>query len=480
MAPAPSITIPWRTASFRLTALIASLFLIAALVIVAVLYWSMSDLILRQLVHDVTARAARVQARIARLGPDQAQSYITRVAEADRTTFFLLARSGDRHREAGNLDAWPSHIHADGKPDVFSFERGGERILALGIATNLGDGRMLLVARRAVAQEQLTRRLQWILLAGSLLIAGLGIGAGLVLSRTVLRRVDAISQTGERFLRGQMKERVPLTGSADELDALAGNLNDMFDRIEQLMRGMREVSDNIAHDLKTPLNRLRIRAEQALDTRMSDQDRQVALERIVTETDEIIRTFNALLQVAKLEAGAMEPVADAFDLSQLIADIIELYAPVAEEAGISLVCQVPPGIAIAAHRQLIGQAITNLIENALKYGRSHKASAAVADVRVSLTTNPREIIVSIADHGPGIAEPDRQRALERFVRLDESRSMPGTGLGLSLVAAVARGHGGEVRLLDNAPGLTAQLVLPRHLLRALATGPSAPETIEIA
>jgi signal transduction histidine kinase len=451
--------------------LITALFLIAALMIIGILYWSMSDLLLRQLVHDVSARSARIQSRLIGLGPAQAKSFINNLVDADRTSYYLLTQPVGKLRDAGNLAVWPDHIRPDAKPDVFSFEQGGERVLALGIARKLADGRLFLVARRAVAQEQLTRRFQWILLAGSILISCLGVAAGLVLSRTVLRRVDAISRTGERFLRGQMKERVPLTGSDDELDALAGNLNSMFDRIEQLMRGMREVSDNIAHDLKTPLNRLRIRAEQALDTRMSDADRQAALERIVTETDEIIRTFNALLQVAKLEAGAMEPIRNTFDLSTLIGDVIELYEPVAEEAGATLTSDVPQAITIAAHRQLIGQAITNLIENALKYGCPPEGSPSAGSVRVVLGADAEHITIAVSDRGPGIAKPDRQRATERFVRLDASRSRPGTGLGLSLVAAVARGHGGEVRLLDNDPGLTAQLVLPRHLMRPDATTP---------
>jgi len=194
------------------------------------------------------------------------------------------------------------------------------------------------------------------------------------------------------------------------------------------------------------------------------------------ETDDIIRTFNALLQVARLEVGVLDKSPETFDLAALVRDIAELYEPVAEEAGAILEVATPPTLDVSAHRQLIGQAVTNLLENGLKYGCDECCDKRELSIRLGVDEG--EIVISVADRGPGIAAADRQRALERFVRLDASRTKPGTGLGLSLVTAVARGHGGRVLLLDNKPGLVAQFRLPASLLVACAKPADCHERLE--
>ena len=294
-------------------------------------------------------------------------------------------------------------------------------------------------------------------LVGFGLMALVGLAGGVLISRRVLARIGAITDTSRSIMAGDLSRRVPLSGAGDELDDLAGNLNDMLGRIELLMASMREVSDNIAHDLKTPLTRLRTRAEAALrDGREAGQYRE-ALERTIEEADDLIKTFNALLLIARLEAGALEQSMGPVDLGAVVYDAAELYEPLAEERGLSLTVEAAEGVQVRGNRQLIGQAVANMIDNAIKYSTKPGAGGPITVRLVDGSGGPE---IAVGDRGPGIAPEDRARALKRFVRLDSSRTQPGTGLGLSLVAAVARLHGGTIRLEDNAPGLRIVFVMP--------------------
>jgi signal transduction histidine kinase len=223
------------------------------------------------------------------------------------------------------------------------------------------------------------------------------------------------------------------------------------------------VSDNIAHDLKTPLNRLRNSAEAALMDPRGGPAYREGLERTIEKADDLIKTFNALLLIARLEAGPLQDSVEQFDLGQLVEDVAELYQPAAEEEGFVLSISTVKGMRLKANRQLIGQAIANLIDNAIKYSRGLGSGSAIAVAAGPLVAGGAEF--SVADRGPGISDKDRQRVLKRFVRLEESRTKPGTGLGLSLVAAVARLHGGSIRLEDNEPGLKVVMTLPAAVVR---------------
>jgi signal transduction histidine kinase len=332
--------------------------------------------------------------------------------------------------------------------------------LAAGVAVVLPGGARLLVGRDLEAQRALAGATRWLFLTGFIGLALAGLLAGLVISRMSLGRVAAITRTSDEIMAGDFTRRVPVTGSGDELDHLAGNLNAMLDRIESLMAGLREVSDNIAHDLKTPLTRLRARAEAA--QRGSPKEQRDGLAHVIEDADELIKTFNALLLIARLEAGALDATAETFDVAALARNMAELYEPVAEDAGLRLEDRAEAGVVVHANRQLIGQAIANLLDNAIKYGRPSSAPVGASDIVVAVEAAAGQARLIVADHGPGIPAADRARVLKRFVRLEESRTRPGTGLGLSLVAAVARLSGGHLLLEDNAPGLRIVLVLPTH------------------
>jgi signal transduction histidine kinase len=273
--------------------------------------------------------------------------------------------------------------------------------------------------------------------------------------------------TAQRIMAGDLSDRLPVGRSGDELDRLAENLNAMLERIEALMVGLKEVSDNIAHDLKTPLTRLRNRAEEALASSGSEAEYRAALERTIEESDGLIRTFNALLMIARAESGQARGNMDDFDAADVANGIQELYEPLAEDDGMTLRVNTAP-VRLHGNRELISQALANLVENAIKYG---KPSPVVQPLDAAAATRSREILIearregdsvllSVSDHGPGIPEGDRKHAVERFVRLEASRTLPGSGLGLSLASAVATLHGGELRLGDSHPGLIATLAFP--------------------
>jgi signal transduction histidine kinase len=294
------------------------------------------------------------------------------------------------------------------------------------------------------------------------LVIVLGLVGGFFVSRRVLNRVDAMTDTAQTIMAGDLAGRLPVAGTGDELDRLAVHLNAMLERIEALMGGLKEVSDNIAHDLKTPLTRLRNRCEQALRGAKGDSDYRAALETTIAESDELIRTFDALLMIARAESGQARDNMTEFDAAEIARDVGELYEPLAEEKGLALKVDAPVAAPVRANRELVSQALANLVDNAIKYaGPQSKLNGASAEIVVGAGNEGERITLTVADRGPGIPEADRARVVERFVRLELSRSEPGSGLGLSLAAAVARLHGGELRLEDNHPGLRSTIALPR-------------------
>jgi signal transduction histidine kinase len=323
----------------------------------------------------------------------------------------------------------------------------------------LPSGMRMLVGRDLEERQRLLRIVasggRWSIFA----VIALGILGGVFVARRVLRRIDAMTGTTQRIMAGNLSERLVVGRSGDEIDRLAENLNAMLDRIETLMRGMKEVSDNIAHDLKTPLTRLRNRAEQALAATGDIAQHREALERTLDESDSLIRTFNALLMIARAESGQARDGMAEFDAAEVARGIQELYEPLAEDRGLSLTVAGADEAKLYGNRELVSQALANLVENAIKYGKPASAGAS-PDIVIEATRSGSDVLLGVADRGPGIPEADRRRAVERFVRLEPSRTEPGSGLGLSLASAVATLHGGVLELSDNAPGLRVVLRLP--------------------
>ena len=327
----------------------------------------------------------------------------------------------------------------------------------------LPGGFRLLVGRDLDERERLYRI---VLSAGRwsvAIVVVLGLLGGFLVTRRVLRRVDAMTETTRTIMAGDLGGRLPVAGTGDELDRLAENLNAMLERIEALMHGLKEVSDNIAHDLKTPLTRLRNRSEEALRTAKSEAEYRAALESTIEESEGLIRTFNALLMIARAESGQARDGMSEFDASEIANDVGELYEPLAEEKGIALKVEAQTPTKVRGNRELVSQALANLVDNAIKYAQpaGTGANGAIPEIVVRAFNEDDRIMLTVADSGPGIPAADRSRAVERFVRLEQSRCQPGSGLGLSLASAVARLHGGELSLQDNNPGLKSVIALPR-------------------
>jgi len=279
-----------------------------------------------------------------------------------------------------------------------------------------------------------------------------------VVGRRALKHIDSVSEASARIMEGDLSQRLPVAGAGDEFDRLSENLNAMLARIATLNEGLKHVSDNIAHDLKTPLTRLRNRAEAALAGTHTPAEYREALEATIGESDQLIRTFNAILMISRLEAGYSAERVTKVDLADAVRDVVELYEPAAEDVGVAMEAKIERSAVVDGNRELIGQALSNVVDNAIKY--SAGAGAALR-VTVALETGGGAVRLRVSDQGPGIPDAaDRQRATERFVRLEESRTQPGSGLGLSLASAVMRFHGGNLELSANDPGLTVTMIFP--------------------
>lgn len=451
------------TLAFRIVLVYVTLFAVSAASIVGFTYWNTKRALDAGTDQVIQAEITGLSEQYQRLGLVGLSDVIVSRSVRAGQTIYLLTDSR-RRPIAGNLDAWPQIEARDGAFVEFDYDRsnGGkvERRRARGRVFVLTGGFQLLVARdvheRYQTERLFTTTVPWSV--GLILLVGL-VGGGLM-SRNLLRRLETINRTSYEIMAGDMSRRVPVTSSGDEYDALAINLNSMLDRIEQLMRGLREVTDSVAHDLRTPLNRLRNRIEGVSMRLEPDSEEGVEIEAAVAETDRLIATFNALLLIAEAEAGVVREAMTLVDLPGVVEGLAELYAPVAEEKSIALEVFAGAPVQIEANRSLVSQALANLVDNAIKY------TPPGGRIRITVQEVPNGIALCVADTGPGIPDADRARVLDRFVRLEASRSSPGSGLGLSMVAAVARLHDAQFELSDNGPGLKATLVFVRGPKRA--------------
>lgn len=347
----------------------------------------------------------------------------------------------------------------------FAYRRYGEaretgrslRHTAVAQVIRLPNDMILMVGRDLGEPEQLRRVVRRALMAA---LGMMGFGAILIwyfIGRTALRRIDSVSEASSQIMAGDLSRRLPVSGAGDEFDRLSENLNTMLDRIAALNEGLKQVSDNIAHDLKTPLTRLRNRAEAALKGSGGGSACREALEQTIAESDQLIRTFNAILMISRLEAGYSAESTASVDLAAIVADVVELYEPAAEDVGVALSADAPQPVHIFGNRELIGQALSNIVDNGIKYSAE---AAEKPSVSVSLVKEGDFVRLTVHDNGPGIPAADRERVTERFVRLEASRTQPGSGLGLSLAKAVMTFHGGRLDLSGDGDGLSVAMVFP--------------------
>jgi signal transduction histidine kinase len=446
------------TSTFRLAMLYAGLFSLSVVLLSAFLYWTTSIALERERQETVFAEAQALVERFRLLGPRGLGEAIRERIRPERVGdgIYLLA-DAELLPIAGNLANWPSKYDAEGGWYEFQVERRGPgdsdavhgaRAMHIELAGNLH----LLVGQDLEAEERLRAAVIRGGLWGIAGTLGLGLVVGLVMSRNLLGRIEAINRATARIRGGEVRHRMPVGGSGDEFDRLAANLNSMLDEIARLMGGIRAVTDNIAHDLRSPLSRLKNELEQALTA--GEGDRRAAIERAVGEADGLIKTFNALLAIADAEAGTGQVERGPVALGRLLADVAELYQPLAEEQGLKLATVTEPEATVSGNRQLLFQAVANLLENAIKY------ASAGGGVELRLENGEGPALV-VADHGPGVPPERREAVQERFVRLDPARTTAGSGLGLPLVRAIARLHGASLELADNRPGLVARIRFPR-------------------
>ena len=452
----------FQTSTFRLAAIYLLVFAVSAGAILGYVYYTTVGLLERQTEDTIHAEVIGLADQYRLLGVAGLAETIRRRSTETNGAIYLLEGPGQTY-VAGNLDAMPRGITQDQTWVDFPITVGKAPLSvqhsAHGFQVELANGYDLLVGRDVNALRQFREVIREALVWAVGMSLILGLGGGYLMSRNFLKRVDAITGATRVIMAGDLSRRMPISGSNDELDRLSGSLNDMLAQIERLINGMKEVSSNVAHDLKTPLTRMRARIEAALRQNKAEEHK-VALSQTIDECDDLLRTFNALLSIAQAESGHMRQSLQPLDLNDILTDVVELYEPLVEDAGGSLKLESIPGLRIRGDRQLFAQVMNNLFDNAMKYGESVAGKGAEIFVRGHLEND--DIFVEVSDRGVGIAETDRTHVLDRFVRLDESRSKPGNGLGLSLVASAMTLHNGQISLEDNKPGLRVILRLPLY------------------
>ncbi|VAW22297.1 hypothetical protein MNBD_ALPHA11-2042 [hydrothermal vent metagenome] len=490
----------WRTTTVRLTALFILMFVLFSVILLGYVGFQASIEIQRVQARDVTWEIRQLRNLDRQRGPRALAIAVQRLSnQPGRGIYYLGNPAGEML--AGNFRSIPSYVLLDPGRYSFSYspqqafegladpeepnspeaiessQRGQRTAQAVVRSILLENGFRLVVGRDIVQRRDFTRIIFRTMLLGVVGIILLAAAAGILTARRVLTRIDSINATTKQIMSGNMSERVPITKRDDEFDQLATGLNDMLDRIEKLMQGLKEVTDNVAHDLKTPLTRLRNHAEAALRDGSSNEDHKKALEKTITEGDRLISTFNALLLIARVEAGSHSDALKKVDVSRAVIDICDLYSPVVEDAGGVLVMDIEPDIHLNSNRELLSQALVNLLENAIKYslGDDNKNSdnPDANKILVSVKSKGQDIKISVCDGGPGIPASEGERVLQRFVRLEKSRTESGSGLGLALVVAVAKLHRGSFKVEDNSsqeasktsnrPGVCAIISLPKTL-----------------
>ena len=459
----------FRTTPFRLTLLFLALFAASASAFLAYIYVATAGEATRRTDQAITREMRTLQGAYGRAGVDALNQALIERAASERPYLYLLMKP-DGTRISGSIEESPVEGFA-GEPvwtsfRVTEFDVQGREIdrPARGLQEKLAGGEILFVGADVGEDEAYVVKVVRALWGAGALVIVLGLAGGVVVSRNVSRSMTSLNAVVDAVRNGDLTARAPVRGARDELDELAAGLNEMLDRLERSMAGHKHTGDAIAHDLRSPLTRLRARLEASyLDLEAGRGDPEAALARAIDDTDGVLKTFGAVLAIARLQAAGTAPDPVLFDPAALAADICELYEPLCEDNGLDFKAEFTKGLAIRANREFMAQALANLMDNAIKYTPS--GGAIMLRVR---RRSSGEVEFSVTDTGPGVPEEDRERVIERFVRLENSRNQPGAGLGLSLVAAVAEAHGGRVELSEGpgrvgeiGPGLRVAVIVPR-------------------
>ena len=459
----------FRTTPFRLTLLFLALFAAAASAFLAYIYLATAGETTRRTDEDIGREMRALMAAYERGGANVLNQSLIERAASERPFLYLLMTK-DGKRISGSIEESPVEEFT-GAPARASFSvtdidvNGRERKHpARGFQEQLGGGEILFVGADVSDDQAYVLKIIRALWGAGALVIVLGLLGGLLVSRNVSRSMAGLADVVTAVRNGDLEARAQVRGTRDEFDELAAGLNEMLDRLERSMAGHRHAGDAIAHDLRSPLTRLRARLEAAyLDVEAGKGNAEEALGQALEDTDGVLKTFGAVLSIARLQAAGQAPDQAMFDPAELGGDMAELYEPVCEDKGLDFAAEFAADLQVRGNREFLAQALANILDNAVKYTPS--GGAIMQRVR---RRSSGEVEYSITDTGPGVPDEDRERVVERFVRLENSRSEPGSGLGLSLVAAVAEAHGGRLELAEGpgkvgekGPGLRVALILPR-------------------
>jgi len=459
----------FRTTTFRLTLLFLVLFLSAASAFLAYIYVATAGEATRRTEQEITREMRSLTSVYDRAGMDALNQSLIERASSERPFLYLLMKPNGM-RVSGSIAESPVDKFT-GAPMWASFsvtdvdaEGHSSRHPARGFQERLKHGEILFVGADVGEDQAYVNKIIHALQGAGALVIVLGLLGGLLVSRNVSRSMQGLIDVVTAVRNGELGARASVRGARDEFDELAEGMNDMLDRLERSMAGHRHAGDAIAHDLRSPLTRLRARLEVAyLDIEAGKGDPEKAMAQALDDTDGVLKTFAAVLSIARLQAAGEAPNPITIDPAVLGGDIAELYEPLCEDKGIDFKAELAAGLTVRGNQEFLAQALSNLLDNAVKYTPS--GGAIMLRVR---RRSSGEVEFSITDTGPGVPEADRERVIQRFVRLENSRSEPGAGLGLSLVAAVAEAHKGRLELAEGpgkvgeiGPGLRVALILPR-------------------
>jgi signal transduction histidine kinase len=437
----------FRTSAFRLTLLYAGIFCASFIALFAIIYWSTARYMDRQLDDTVSNEIAEIESDVANGSVASLQNIVSGLT-LNSPGFFYLLQDHDGNVLAGNLPAMAPIV---GIIDRAHVEIQDRTLSLRGKGVSLNENAFLFVGLNTIELHKMQRAIARTFVWGLIATIFISLLSGAFISFAMLARVEALSNVSREIVNGDLDRRISLRGSNDEFDHLAVSLNTMFDRIQGLMDGLRQVSTDIAHDLRTPLTRLRQRIEMTLRKADDVASLRTAFQATLKDVDSILDTFSALLRIAQLETSERRAKFTDVDLTDLLRTAIELYAPMAEEKEQSIIEKIDDGLTIRGDRELLLQLFANVLENAVR----HSPSRALIEVGARRLVDGT--VVSVRDNGPGIPEEMRTKVFQRFFRLEPSRTTPGSGLGLSLVKAIASLHNISVELLSNEPGLIVQV-----------------------